>query len=333
MVEGRTPGVPNARLVIGGRRSLDAMLRVADQATEQLDVDVFAGKSPWFDEIVGRNQASDALYLADPEVKRSISRRIKRTGARYVGVGAEPAKNHAKSVVADARTSIVSTAAFAPMTPYRYEVSVGFTGDAAEAMSEVTRSRASHDAARIVAAADNARQYGILVNDPQFGVWHLTDEVNDLVRNARHRLIVASKRVEEPGIMADIAAAKRDGVPVGQYRRSALAFVEARRDQLHANIVIADDRAYIGSGHLTKRVLTGGGSNGRVSRELGVVIDDPALVDRLAQSLSSKGYVRLNEFGVPTGMSPLSKFVLGVGVLGALGGGALLAHNVFASDD
>ena len=86
-------------------------------------------------------------------------------------------------------------------------------------MSGVTRSSAAYDAERIVAAADNARQYGIVVNDPQFGVWHLSEDVTDLVRSARHRLIVASKRVEAPGLIADINAVKRAGVPArGSYR-------------------------------------------------------------------------------------------------------------------
>ena len=92
--------------------------------------------------------------------------------------------------------------------------------------------------------------------------------------------------------------------------------------------MIADDRAYIGSGHLTKRVLTGGGSNGRISRELGVIIDDPRLVDQLARSLEANRYVRLDEFGVPAGMSPAAKVAIGIGVLGALGGAALLATRL-----
>lgn len=320
MVQGVNSGVQNARLVIGGPQSLWTMVDVAEGATERLDVDLFGGSSPAFDRIAVERPGVDALYLADPEVRKRYLKRVRGTGGTVVKVGAEPAKNHAKSVVADASDAVVTTAAFAPRTPGRYEVSVRFQGDAAAAMSEVTRSRASGDAERIVAAAADARRNGILLNDPQYGIWHLSDEVTNLVRSARQRLIVASKRVEEPGIIADIEAARQSGVPVAQskYRKQL---------PLHANIVIADDRAYIGSGHLTKRVLTGGGSNGRISRELGVIIDDPALVDQLANSLGANRFVRLDRNGVPTGVPLLAKIGVAVGIAGAIGGLALLARS------
>jgi hypothetical protein len=318
MVQGASSGVQNAQLVIGGHEGLWTMVDVANGATEQLDVDLFAGSSPAFETIAEARPGVDSLFLADPEVKKKLIKRVRANGGNVVKVGAEPAKNHAKSVVANASDAVVTTAAFAPRTPGRYEVSVRFQGEAAAAMSEVTRSRASGDAERIVAAAAEARRHGIVLNDPQYGVWHLSESVEDLVRSARHRLIVASKRVEEPGIIRDIQIADEGGVPVAlsKYRKQY---------PLHANIVIADDRAYIGSGHLTKRVLTGGGSNGRISRELGVIIDDPVLVDHLARSLKANRFVRLDRHGIPTGFPLLGKIAIGAGVAGALGGLYLLA--------
>jgi hypothetical protein len=324
MTASATTGLSNAQLVIGGYQNLETMRHVADQATEQLDVDLFSGKSPWFEHIARERPDVDTLFLADPETKKSIRKMVRRNGGTYVTVGAAPAKNHAKSVVANASDAAISTAAFAPMTPYRYEVGVRFTGEPAAAMAEVTRARASRDPERIVASAARARSQGILINDPAYGVWHLSEDVTDLVRSARHRLIIASKRVEEPGIINDIRTAHASGVPVAvsKYRK---------KYPLHANIVIADDRAYIGSGHLTKRVLTGGGTNGRISRELGVMIDDPATVDYLARSLAANKFIRLDKHGVPTGMPLLWKVGIGAGVIGALGGALYLANRFGSS--
>lgn len=313
-----TPRLDGARLVIGGTAGLESMVQVADTATRTLDVDLFAGShKATLDGLSRGRDGIDTLFLADPEVSTEIRSTLDSRGVTVVDNGVMPVKNHAKSVVADGERAVVTTAALAKKTPLRFEVGAAFDGPAARAMSELTRATATADTPAIQAAAARAQQFGIVVNDPQHGVWHLTEEVRGMVDGARERLVIATKRLEEPGIMRSIEEAKRRGVDVTVARK-----VGAGDMPLHANIVIADDAAYVGSGHLTKRVLTGGGSNGRISRELGVMIEQPALVAELTESLRSQGFI---------GPKPGSPVAAVERVAGARGGTKLIAGAIGAA--
>lgn len=282
VTEAIAPRLQGAQLVVGGKQSLKQMRATASQATQQLDVDLFSGAHPkTLEKLAKVGSAVDSLFLADPEVSWLIRSELQDAGNTVVDVGSSPLlKNHAKSVVADGQHAFVTTAAITKGTPKRFEVGATFSGDAGKAMSELTRASATGDADAIRAAADEAQRFGIVVNDAQYGIWKLSEEVRGLISTAEHRLIVSTKRLEEPGILDLIKDAKARGVEVTHSKLSGKGL------KVHSNVVVADNAAYLGSGHLSKRVITGGGSNGRVSRELGLVIEDRRVVDELVQALA-----------------------------------------------
>ncbi|MCW2926677.1 MAG: hypothetical protein JWM86_645 [Thermoleophilia bacterium] len=313
------PRLRGAELVVGGGESLRRMSEIAESATERLDVDLFTGTHhKTLKRLAQAGSTVDSLFLADPEVSKRVRGVVADAGNRIVDVGAEPRKNHAKSIVADGDRALVTTAAVAAetRTKLRFDVGAAFSGDAADALADLTRTSATGDSAAIRAASDRARAFGIVNNDPAHGVWNLSDEVRGLVTGAEHRLIVATKRLEEPEIRQLIKDAKHRGVAV------TVAKQVGKGVPLHANIVIADDAAYIGSGHLSRRVMTGGGANGRLSRELGVILEEPKVVGQLAQALADGKFIKQKAVGA--GM----RLAAGAGRLGILGsatGGVLAA--------
>ncbi|MCW2926678.1 MAG: hypothetical protein JWM86_646 [Thermoleophilia bacterium] len=328
-----TPRLTGARLVVGGTPNLQAMADIADTATTQLDMDLFAGSHPQtLERLAADRPGVNSLFLADPEVSQAIRGTAGKHGASIVNVGAFPAKNHAKSVVADGERGIVTTAALAPKTPERWEVGATFEGRSAGALSRLTRATASGDTAAIQVAAGEAQAAGILVNDPQHGVWHLSEELRGMVQRADRRIIVATKRLEEPGMLQLLTDAKGRGVDVQITPKKAGGM------PLHANVLVADDVAYLGSGHLTKRVLTGNGSNGRVSRELGLVLDQPKLVEELVGALDAQGYLKKATSTIPTPPTPVVAAAEGaavarsfpVGRMALIGGAALAAAGGIA---
>jgi len=326
VTEAISPRLQGAELVVGGKESLKRMKDIASKANRQLDVDLFSGShTRTLKSLAKSGKGLDSLFLADPEVSSTVRATLADTGNVVVDVGPNRLlKNHAKSVVADGQHAYVTTAALAPRTPERFEVGAVFSGDAGRAMSELTRASATHDPDAIRLAADKARGFGIIVNDAQYGIWNLSEEVRELVTGAERRLIVATKRLEEPGIRQLIDDARKRGVDVD------IAPLYGDGMNNHANIVVADDAAYLGSGHLTKRVLTGGGSNGRIARELGLVIEDLKLVDELVQALEAQGF--LGQSGAAGG--GLSKnAITGLVTGGVVAAAAGVVALKFALDD
>lgn len=280
----------NLRVIAGGREALDAVEATIDTAQDRLSSEVFTlrGKDiPNAFENAARRK-TDMFLLTDPEFGHKLVGKITDAGATVRPYGDFPYKNHVKSVVADGTRGILTTAAFIPKSAERFELSLTFEGDAARALDGLIRS--GGDVAATHAAVDAARPFGFVMNDAMAGVHDLSTSIRQLVDGAQHELIIATKRLEEPGIIESIKAAEKRGVNVIRATKYGGPL------PLHANAVIADNAvAYVGSGHLTKRVLTGEGSAGRLAREMGMIIDQPDAISTLRSSLAHAGIIPATE--------------------------------------
>ncbi|MCW2961174.1 MAG: hypothetical protein JWM90_1561 [Thermoleophilia bacterium] len=270
-----------ARIVNGGSNAMTEITNMVAGAESTLSAEVFIMKEQ---AVQGSFQSTlqkdgfTAELLLDPE---NSTTGLKGAGLTANTYGASPHKNHAKSLVTDYTNGLVTTAAINDRTHGRKDLTAVFQGDAARALDELTRAGVADDTPRMAAAALDAASHGIVVNDPRSGSRYLTKAVYDMVDNSRETLHIATKRYESPELEAKVAAAKARGVKV--YTGAAAS--------LHGNVMVADmatsePSAYFGTAHFSKRSLTGGGSSGRISRELGIFTRDPQAVSQIDQAMS-----------------------------------------------
>lgn len=241
---------------------------IGDRAADQVDVRILADPEEW---AMGR-------------LSRDV---LEPKGATFTRFGDEPDKLHSKAAVADHERAVITTSAWVDaMRDGWVDLSVFFGGDAARALESLTKATMTADKGAIQRAAVTAAAHGVLLNDVANDVYILRDQLVRMIDGASESVTIVTKRYADPAIDAAVTRARGRGLPV---------HVEQRSKPWHANMVIADGQAYVGTGHMSKRSMSGGGSSGRRSREIGVLVDDPATIARL------RGIARPERRSVPTG--------------------------------
>jgi hypothetical protein len=216
--------------------------------------------------------------VVDPEVKLAPQGWLTReVHANVRSYGDLPLKSHTKAVVRDHNEAWMTTGAFSrPANDEgpRWDFVIRFRGDGARALEHLTRATFSRDPHLMHAAANEASRFGIVVNDPVAGVRTLTETVYDMVRRARERLVISTKIYDDPTFNKLVKQARKRGVDV--------RFTDLRAKGFHGNAVIADNAAYVGTAHISKRSLAG--TTRRKAREIGIVTTDTRVVDSLLKS-------------------------------------------------
>ncbi|MCW2923152.1 MAG: hypothetical protein JWM98_556 [Thermoleophilia bacterium] len=329
-----TQALGNLRIIAGGPQSLQQMQGIADGAQERLTGDLFTFSAGKVKSAVVNSAARgvDGTFLTDPEHVGVVTGEFGGHPVRIASYKEFPYKNHGKSFVADRSRGLITTGAIVDATAKRGELTALFDGDAARALDDLIIATADDDVDAMRAAATKARGFGIVVNDPRSGVSHLSDEVFGMLDNAKSSLFIATKRYESPVLMEKVKAAEARGVKV----------TVTKPPKFHGNVVIQDDAAaYFGTAHMTKRSLTGGGSNGRLSRELGVVVRDKDGIAQLRRGLEeldilrpggAAGAVDAAAGGAAAGGA--ADFALGgeamAGAIGNPGGTGIMSHAKWA---
>lgn len=279
----------DASVVIGLKNTLDATAEIARTAEHSITGDMFIlyADNALHAALAEAKPGLDITFLADPEKLGGASitsKMLGGIGAKVTPHGAMPNKVHAKSLVVDGADGMISSGAWFTDGGKRnnwLDLAVRVRGDAARAVEQLTLTSVAGDRAAFEGAAHAAAQQGIYINDPAQGVMELGPQVRHMIENASERLIIATKRTDSPEVDGMLQAARDRGVEVTRYDRGVTG------KTLHGNVIVADNVAYIGSGMLNNRTLKGSGSSGRMSRELGVVIDGPA-VDDVVTAISTK---------------------------------------------
>ncbi len=213
---------------------------------------------------------------------------------------------HGKAVLVDDKELWVGTAAVGKATLKRNDISVRMTGPAATAYGELTRATIRRDHAAGFAAAEDAFEAGLLVNDPDNGATFLTTGLEQLIREEPTALHVVTKSLRDRGIAALLAERASD-IPVQVTVRDVSMEIEERLraagvdvmrlddplHQSHTNIVAGTTKAYFGSAHLTARALNRESARS-TSREIGVLVDSVNEPEVLQQVREAADLVRTN---------------------------------------
>lgn len=196
-------------------------------------------------------------------------------------LAASASVDHAEPVAAFTNVSL------APTSAARQDVTIRFGGDAARATRDVLDATIAGDLPRMTSAIDDARRAGVLINDASVGRNHLGRAMYDMVDNARERLVIVSKGLDDETFARHVVAARQRGVDVSLSLRdiakpSADILHEGGvRTMLHPtggeqariNVMIADDTALASTSYQWRNMLgdpaTGAGIT---SRESGVVL-------------------------------------------------------------
>jgi phosphatidylserine/phosphatidylglycerophosphate/cardiolipin synthase-like enzyme len=294
-------------LVIGGRDVLAASREVADSARQVLRVDTFRTSSePNVDAVVAAaRRGVDVHALVDTDTAAdSPAFRDSLAGiATVTEYGAEPFKQHGKAISRDGADALVATDVSDAKSLHRLEMGVRFGGPAAAAFDAVQQLTPGSSRSEANAAFEDARRAGIVVNDPHHEHRGVSATLDQLVDDASSDLLVVSKLFDSGGLAKQLAHAAERGVATtvvtheidsGDADRLRDAGVDVRvvdyasaaaRDAaLHGTVIAADDAALLTTMPLAKKAIKG--SDGRQSRELGVVLDG-ALAHRLTDAVRS----------------------------------------------
>ena len=302
------PGVlHNPRVITGGTAATDAAIDLIGRANRTLtgevfvldDASVVGAINRQLDEHAVVNLLADTEHFARKGGKRMALDQLSTAGAKYVPHGDDATKIHSKSLVANGDDAIVTTAAFTDDTHFKDDISVLFKGDAARAVEVLTQAAFTQDRATIKQAAKVAAQHGIYVNDPHFGVRLLRKAVNGLIDDATQRIVLQTKQFSDLASAERLVAALADpnidvrviATTVSKKVQRVLdeAGINVERRPVHANVLISDDRAYVGSAYLQKRPMARSKAK-RQSREMGVVLDGKRAMAALERTIG-RGYV------------------------------------------
>lgn len=229
--------------------------------------------------------------------------RLEPQGVRYHPIHV---MQHGKAVLVDDRELWVGTAAVGKATLKRNDISVRMTGPAATAYGELTRATIRGDHAAGLAAAGDAFEAGLLVNDPGNGAKFLTSALEDLVREEPTELHVVTKSLRDREL-ASLLAGRAGDIPVHVTVRDVSIEIEEKlraagvdlmrlddpMHQSHTNIVAGTEKAYFGSAHLTARALNRDSARS-TSREIGVLVDSATEPEVLQQVRAAAELVRTN---------------------------------------
>jgi hypothetical protein len=280
-------------MVIGGAQVQAAAGLIADKATQTLSAALFRVDS---DSALKPMKQADKRtvqvhVLADDDAagKRGI-KELERWSSVST-LGPDPAKQHSKGIVADRRHAMVATDIADKDGPQRLEVGVTFGGTAAVKLDAALT--ATPGSASASAAIHDAAKHGILINDHEAGVLALTTAMRDQIsgasdqgQNAASPLVIATKAWDDPTsttlLAANTVASSRQvithSMPASQQEELENAGVKvhvvptgkkSKTAELHGSIIASGATALVASAYFESRVLDG--SDGRVSREMGVL--------------------------------------------------------------
>jgi phosphatidylserine/phosphatidylglycerophosphate/cardiolipin synthase-like enzyme len=165
----------------------------------------------------------------------------------------------------------------------RPDTAVRLTGNSASAVHSYLDASFGTDLTRLAQAADDARRGGVLVNEPQTGISHLSDAMRSLVDTAEHRIQIVSKGIDDADFAARLVQARQRGVDVTMSVRE-IARDEARvlheggvrvivhpagYDANRINTIVADDLVLASTAYQWKKMLRQGAPS---SRESGVLL-------------------------------------------------------------
>jgi len=283
-------------LMRNGRESIDGLTNMIAGARSNVTGELFRfSSSPVIDAL------DDAARLRGVDVQlhhgarasdEAIARpRLGPAGVEFRPYFEGPSFIHAKAFSADGERLWIGSAALTTTTPIRNDISLMMGRGPATAFERLAAASARGDVPQARSAAAAARDEGVVVNDPQAGVAHLTEAIDGLIANEPDRLLVLSKSLRDPRTAALLARRGRDGLPVQVVARDLDPALEAEmRDagvtvsrvfdpahKFHTNVVVGSSGAYVGSAHLTPRALSRGGTD-EVSLEMGAYLTDPAAV-------------------------------------------------------
>lgn len=191
-----------------------------------------------------------------------------------------PYKNHAKMLHGDDR-SLFFTGAYTPHDPVRLEAVADLSGTTAAAARELTEAAMSGDPARMARSVSAASKLGIAINEPSVKQLELTRRLVQLIDDTQHELTISTKKFDAKVVRDAVARAERRGVTV--------KFSDLRAEDMHANLVIGDNQAYLGTAHLSARGLGDMTRAYRKAREVGVFSNDAATAARLRRQLDDEG--------------------------------------------
>ncbi|MCW2926679.1 MAG: PLD-like domain [Thermoleophilia bacterium] len=220
-------------------------------------------------------------WLVDPEAVDAVRGVLPHGDVTSAGYAAMPFKNHSKTYIADGDRALMTTGAFVGKTRDRVELVATFQGDAARAANELIQAGMEGSPARLRSAANRAAHFGIVVNEPRAGVQHLTGAVHDMIKSAKHDIVISTKIFNDPTVRAAVKAAEARGVRV--------RFTDIRANDMHANVLIADDMTYMGTAHFSPRGMGDMRMAYRKSRESGLVVRDAEYATKLRTHLDDQG--------------------------------------------
>lgn len=296
----------SVRIVVGGSASLAAVRSIARLPGDELLLDAFKLTDPEpAHEVAGAARRGHVGVLADPEFMQLQHRELLRgAGAAVVDYGLEPAKNHGKGIVArtpDGHRGAITTAALIPESAGRFDLTALLDEPSSVALRDLLHASMYGTDAQVHAAAAAAELRGIVINDPLRGIATLRDGVDGLVGGARDRLLVATKKFADQDTVSNLAERAGDDVAVElatrtvrkadrrELRAAGVAVHELGIEggSMHANAIVADGRAYLGTAYLHHRPL-GRGNSIRLPRELGVITDDPSAVAAIERAIRDR---------------------------------------------
>lgn len=213
---------------------------------------------------------------------------LHRVGAEVRWTSPAFTVTHSKAILIDDTTAIISTANF---TPKGFAVNNGKQRE----FGIIDTRPAVVDALLKVFVADWFRTR-LTLADTSLVVSPLNARtaVLDMINTARRSLCIDNEQVSDTGVQAALYAAHLRGVSVRivlpmRDRRSSLAGLHLTTPggiavrvtitvNMHAKLIVADGRrAFVGSQNLADTALD-------KNREIGVVVDDPGMVDVLART-------------------------------------------------
>ena len=295
----RIGAIADAIVHVGPPALRGAIDELARDATSAFHVDVFRVG----DRAVVNSMATLAerrvplTVLADTESAsgKLVKGLRKQAGAGWAELGANPLKQHGKSASRDGgAASLVATDVADADAARRIELGVTFEGEASTELARMHAATGSGEAG-LADAIDAAAARGVVANDPRTGARHATAAIELLIDDHGGRLRIMTKAFDDQALAERIVAAVRGGmvepaellthsIPKQQRKLLEAAGVVVRRideksaeqadTALHGTLIDTNGRAFIGSPYLEQRVLYG--SDGRRSRELGVVLEADA---------------------------------------------------------
>jgi hypothetical protein len=294
----RIGAIADAVVHVGTPAIRGAVDDLAQRATGSFHLDVFrVGDDAVVDTVESlarRDVPITVLADTDATTGRVAKALRRQAGDGWAELGTDPRKQHGKSASRDdGAEAFVGTDLADDDAARRIELGVTFDGGAAAALGRIHA--ASDGGPGLAAALDDAAATGVVANDPRTGARHATDAIELLVEGHGGRLRIMTKSFDDEALAERIAAAVRSGmdepaellthhVPKSQERLLEDAGVVVReldeheaeraRTALHGTLVDTNRGAFVGSPYLESRVLYG--SDGRRSRELGVVLGGDA---------------------------------------------------------